>query len=382
MIARPQAAAAVGRVRPFRPDDLPDVVGLRRRLFRFTERPSPAELADYCERVFCRNPWSDDELPSLVHEDEHGKLVGFLGVVPRRMIFQDEPIRVAIATQLMVSPERRGLAGRRLVRAFLAGPQDLSMSDLGNDATRLLWESLGGSVSVTHSVTWEKALRPCRLAVSRLGGGALRRGAALAAQPLVALGDVLAAAWPGAQNRPSGGDTVPLAPATLAATADELLRAFTLRPEYHDDSLDWLLARRRKSMSLAIWQAAWCANPTALWPAGSYTTSSPGARARCCSSRDGRRGARWCWRICWRTRDAAAPSPSPGGSSPRGCPSSRPRAARCGTTGRGCCTTRAGRRSPLRSNAAMRSCRVSMGSGGSASDPVVTRRGSASSRTR
>lgn len=243
MIARPEPLAAVGHVRPFRPDDLPDVVGLRRRLFRFTERPSPAELADYCERVFCANPWLDDDLPSLVYEDQRGQVVGFLGVLPRRMTFQDEPIRVAIGTQLMVSPEARGLAGWRLVRAFLAGPQDLSMSDVGNDATRMLWENLGGSVAAAHSVTWEKALRPCRLAVSRLGGGTLGRGAALAAQPLIALGDALAAAWPGAHDGLSGGDTVPLAPATLAAAAAQLLRAFALRPDYHDDSLAWLLGQ-------------------------------------------------------------------------------------------------------------------------------------------
>jgi hypothetical protein len=243
VIARPEPVPAVGRVRPFRPDDLPDVVGLRRRLFRFTERPSPAELADYCERVFCRHPWPDDELPSLVYEDQRGAVAGFLGVLPRRMVFQGEPVRVAIATQLMVSPESRGLAGWRLVRAFMAGPQDLSVSDLGNDAARRLWQGLGGSVSMAHSVTWEKALRPCRLAVSRLGGGALGRGAALAAQPLAALGDVLAAAWPGANGSPAAGDTVPLAPEILAATADDVLRTFALRPDYGDGMLSWLLGQ-------------------------------------------------------------------------------------------------------------------------------------------
>ncbi|HEY6854576.1 MAG TPA: GNAT family N-acetyltransferase [Gemmatimonadales bacterium] len=243
MIARPEPAAAVARVRPFRPDDVPDVVGLRRRLYRFTERPSPAELADYCERVFCDNPWADDDLPSLVYEDQRGELAGFLGVLPRRMTFEDEPIRVAIATQLMVSPEARGLAGWHLVRAFMAGPQDLSVSDLGNEAARRLWESLGGSVSAAHSVTWEKALRPCSLAVSRLGKGALGRGAALAAQPLIALGDALVTAWPGAQERPAAGDTVPLTPATLTAAAAELLQTFSLRPDYDDGSLPWLLGQ-------------------------------------------------------------------------------------------------------------------------------------------
>lgn len=242
MIARPAPVAAVGHVRPFRPDDLPDVVGLRRRLVPFSERPSPAELADYCERLFCRHPWPDAELQSLVYEDPRGEVAGFLGVLPRRMTFRNEPIRVAVGTQLLVSPESRGLVARRLVRAFVSGPQDLSVSDLGNEAARRLWQGIGGMVSTTHSVTWEKALRPCQVAVLRLGSGALQRGVAAAARPFVMLGDALAAAWPGGNGRPMGGDTVPLDSTSLAAMADEILRPFALRPDYADGSLSWLLA--------------------------------------------------------------------------------------------------------------------------------------------
>src|SRR2546430_17717290 len=57
----------------------------------------------------------------------------------------------------------------------------LSLHDalpISNDAARLLWESLGGSVSVTHSLSWTRALRPCRHYASRASSGGPARRAA------------------------------------------------------------------------------------------------------------------------------------------------------------------------------------------------------------
>src|SRR5439155_1097840 len=143
----------------------------------FSERDSPDRLAHYLEQIFCRHPWADEELTSLVYEDERGRVAGFLGIIPRPLRFQGEPVRAAVATQLMVAPERRGLVGRRLMRTFLTGPQDLSLSDTANEVGRRLWESLGGSVSLIHSLAWTRTLRPCRHLAGRFlyychtGGG-------------------------------------------------------------------------------------------------------------------------------------------------------------------------------------------------------------------
>src|SRR5206468_3273527 len=126
--------------------------------------------------------------------------------------------------------------------------------------------------------------------------------------------------------------------------------------------------RPPRSISSASWWAAWCASPRATSRGGSSTTSSPATPVTCCSSPGGLRAEPWCWPTCWRTPGAAARSPSPDASSRPGCRSSPLRAARCGTTGRGCCTTRAGWSSRMRSNGATRSCRASMVNGGSASD--------------
>src|SRR5438552_2408867 len=104
-------------------EDPPDVVALRQQVFRFSERDSPDRLAHYLEQIFFRHPWADEELTSLVYEDERGRVAGFLGIIPRPDRLPLEPVRAAVATQLMVAPERRGLVGRRLMRTFLTGPQ-------------------------------------------------------------------------------------------------------------------------------------------------------------------------------------------------------------------------------------------------------------------
>jgi len=208
-------------------------------VFRFSERERTERLVAYLEHIFYAHPWAQDDLPSLVYEDERGRVAGFLGVIPRPLLFQGAPIRAAVATQLMVAPESRGLVGRRLMRAFLGGPQDLSLSDTANDAARLLWESLGGSVSVTHSLSWTRALRPCRHYASRASsGGPARRAAWLAARPVLAVADALATRL--VQQAPPGS-TEPLDAAVMAATLPRLVGPRALRPVYEDGSLGWLL---------------------------------------------------------------------------------------------------------------------------------------------
>src|SRR5439155_1350934 len=92
--------------------------------------------------------------------------------------------------------------------------QDLSLSDTANDAARLLWESLGGSVSVTHSLSWTRALRPCRHYASRASsGGPARRAAWLAARPVLAVADALATRLvqrsPAGSSRPGRRSSAP-----------------------------------------------------------------------------------------------------------------------------------------------------------------------------
>lgn len=231
-------------VRSFCADDIPELVALRRRVFRFSERRTDAALMEYFERMFCRPRAAVDGLTSLVHQDGRGRVIGFLGVFPRQMRFRNERLLVAIATQLMVAPESRGLAGRALVRAFLRGPQDLSFSDTANDAARRLWVSLGANVSPAPSLSWTQVLRPWRhlgAEAAHDGAGLVARTALYAARPLLSFVDLLLV-----RRRPAAQPaalTEPFDAARVAAVAEEVLGGYGLRPVYDAETLAWLLAQ-------------------------------------------------------------------------------------------------------------------------------------------
>src|SRR5256885_16645162 len=99
-------------------------------------------MAAFFEGFFFPNPWVEADSPWPVYEEEPGGGGGFVGVVPRRMLFRGEPIRVAVTTQLMVAPRYGGRVGHRLMSQLLSGPQELSITDDANDAARRLWGSL------------------------------------------------------------------------------------------------------------------------------------------------------------------------------------------------------------------------------------------------
>ena len=75
----------VSLIRPFVLGDIPRVAELHESVLAASSHLSMENRRRYLGRVFLENPWYDDTLPSLVAEEEHGRIVGFLGVLPRRM---------------------------------------------------------------------------------------------------------------------------------------------------------------------------------------------------------------------------------------------------------------------------------------------------------
>src|SRR5213592_998905 len=75
----------VSRIRPFVLGDVPRVAELHESILGGSRRLSMENRRRYLGKVFLENPWYDDTLPSLVAEEGHGRIVGFLGVLPRRM---------------------------------------------------------------------------------------------------------------------------------------------------------------------------------------------------------------------------------------------------------------------------------------------------------
>src|SRR2546428_7119045 len=164
----PGAHETSGRVRPLAERDVPQVVDLYERIFRKSGTHDPVAAGEYLHEIFCRNPWRHEALPSLVYEDEAGRIAGCLGVMPRRMSFEGRPIEAAISHTFMVEPgSRSSLAALALARTFLSGVQDLSIAEGGGPSRRIL-ERFGGSTSLLYSLRWTRPLRPSRYVLSIL----------------------------------------------------------------------------------------------------------------------------------------------------------------------------------------------------------------------
>jgi hypothetical protein len=245
----------MAKIRPFRPDDIPDVVALRRKSFKRSERPAAAVLEAYFEQVFFRNPWRDEALPSLVYMDSSGRPVGFLGVVPRRATFHDEALRVAVSTQLMTDPEHRGVAALGLIKALFAGGQDICLADVANDVSRRLWEGLGGAAALVPSLTWTQPLRAVHYFGGLLAETVGARALAVGLRPLAWAVDRFAPTW----LHRDGLRADPLTPEAMATHLPELLQDVALRPVYDATALAWLLEQLAAKRALGELRSA------ALW---------------------------------------------------------------------------------------------------------------------
>jgi hypothetical protein len=238
----------VGTVRRFTPNDIPQVAQLHREVFP----PSPADRRDanayhaYFSSVFLQNPAGDGPLSSLVYEKRDGRIGGFLGIVRRRVAIESSRYEAAVSSQFLVGRDTNSaLVAIRLVRAYLEGPQDLSIADEATESARRIWEGVGGSTSLLHSLYWTRPLRPARLAISLARQRRTLAPLAIAARPLASALDLLAARMPGGHFRQSEPriEAEELSAKTVVAYAQGLYRDETLWVEYDDRTFQWLLDR-------------------------------------------------------------------------------------------------------------------------------------------
>lgn len=153
--------AVTSTVRPLTNADVPYVAGLFARIFlKSTAEPS-AELIGYLTSLYLDAPWHDAEIPSLVHQRSDGVITGFIGVIPVPLKWRDRQLRAAVCTALMVEAHGTDpMAGARLLRSVLAGPQDLSICETASDTTMGMWRRLGGVMLPAHSFSYTRVLRP------------------------------------------------------------------------------------------------------------------------------------------------------------------------------------------------------------------------------
>ena len=241
---RPMPARGAARVRPFLEADIPQVAEVHRAAFRRGNATGAAEYAEYFRQVFLHS--DDRRISSLVFQETDGRVTGFLGLVPRQVTINGRRYQAVVSSQFIVDPGAHvGLVALRLAKAYLEGPQDLSIADEANDVSRRIWEGLGGSTALLLSTYWTRALRPLRFGLSFLRA---RRGLAplaIAAGPLAALADGLAVRVPGSQfrlSRPAAGDE-PFSASTALAHSAHACGAAGLRVEHDEAAFQALIDR-------------------------------------------------------------------------------------------------------------------------------------------
>ena len=236
----------MGEIRTFTEEYVADVSQLCLRGMRGRSEPAGAALQAYFRDIFFASPWSSPDFPSLVYFD-HGKLVGFLGVVPRQMKFRGRCVNVAVATQFTIDREQhRGFAAMELLRRLFKGPQDLTYTDGAGDPVHVLWSSAGAHPSRLYSFVWRRVLRPfgtARSFTNRIGGplGILARTAGVAAAPL----DLLASKLPVAAFRTPRSECIstPLDTEQMFHCMQEVGWREALAPSYDLPSFSWLMAQ-------------------------------------------------------------------------------------------------------------------------------------------
>jgi GNAT superfamily N-acetyltransferase len=244
----------VSPIRALEREDLPAVCRLYERVFRSGTADPPPQLLGYFERTFIDCPWADPSIPSLVYEDSDGKIVGFIGSHARRLRIDGRPIRMGCSGPLVAAPEARNRGvGALLLRRYLAGPQDITITDAATDTVRRMEVGLGGQVLVHASIGWTKVFRPGAALASWLSHRhrwpMLARLVGLVAPVLDAAAPMLDSAAPGRLRRRAGlvqaqpdAQAVPLTVDALLEQMGNAARTLRLHPDYDAEYLHWLFS--------------------------------------------------------------------------------------------------------------------------------------------
>lgn len=247
------------RVRPFTALDLPAVAAMWRHAFR--RDGSLPRIQRHFEEVFLsahhgpRAPRVEG-ISALCAEDGRGAVKGFIGVLPRRMLYRGELIQAAVSTQLMAEPgSGRAFIAFELLRALFAGPQELTLSDGGNDLSRSVWTRMGGEEARLYGLEWTRVLRPAGYARQLIER---RAPSARAGLPISRALDAAALRLPLGRFSPPGRR---LTEDKLSAAAVQRLLAeerWPLRPAYDAPTFGWLLGRAAEARAHGQLKARLC----------------------------------------------------------------------------------------------------------------------------
>lgn len=241
----------MSQIRPLQAADVPAIAGLFQKTFRDGGKPPPPALETYLRRHYIEAPVCDPQIASLVHLADEGEISGFVGVNVLPMSYGPRKLRAAICGSLMVDPRANDpMAGARLLRTFLAGPQDISFSETANALSTQMWTRLRGVALPQYSLDWLRIIRPSAFLLDL---ASRRIGAARLLDPLArGLDRYLRRRMPANELRWSGVPEIWSGKAGLkvaetdqagfAALVEPLTRQFPLRPDWSGEQLAHILA--------------------------------------------------------------------------------------------------------------------------------------------
>lgn len=240
------------RIRAFEPDDAEGVASLWQYWFKDKTRvPDPA-LTSLVRRIYVEDPNVDDEITSLIAEEDDGTLLGFLGVSVMPVMLDGSEAKMAGVFPSVVAPEASTTVASLLLRRFLTGPQAFTFSDGGHVKFERIWEALGGQIAQAQSLRWVRLFRPAEVASSSGGVGRALGPFGSVAQFLARGGDRLARPLAGGrlvvreQADLVGYSVEELTPPALVDVSAVLKRRVRMRPVYTERHTTWLFGEMSK----------------------------------------------------------------------------------------------------------------------------------------
>jgi len=236
--------AAAIEIRFFTAEDIPAVSTLHRATFGISSTVvSDVAYRDWLTATFLAPPVRLDGIASLVAAVD-GLVVGFLGVVPRRLLLDDVEYRASVCSNFCVSPQARGGIGTRLLERWAAFPHDVAFVDEVGQRAQRLFRRCGWTVSPLQSVRWSLPLRPMSYALAR-GGTGLPGFARRIANTIATGLDSILVRLPRSpfRRRGSGLRAEPMSADALARLIREFPAPGWLRPVTTDGSTAWLVDR-------------------------------------------------------------------------------------------------------------------------------------------
>lgn len=239
----------MSEIRPLRREEIPQIAALYRFVDRSDWRIPPEEVPCWFERTLFEHPWVDPEIPTLVYEDDSGEILGFIASHVRRMCLDGRMIRMGAAGPLIAHPKVRNRGvGAQLWRHYLAGPQELTVTDGASDEMRQIFELIGGHMLHPSCMAWARVYRPFGFAGDRALHARVwpREHIKVPARRVWSSLDSVATRSVRYFRAPSSPKTVsePLTPALLVEHLPAVTRSLRLFPDYDEPFVEWLFAEQ------------------------------------------------------------------------------------------------------------------------------------------